>query len=74
MQGVCTKARRRFMTILGNVLNVGESAEGEERAGRPHPHPEGLLKGARGGGVRKITRQRTSPRLSGGDMSAARSA
>jgi hypothetical protein len=37
------------MTILDNVLNVGEKAGGEERAGRPHPHPGGLLEGAGGG-------------------------
>jgi hypothetical protein len=74
MRSVCTDKRRRFMTILGNVLNVGESAEGEERVDRPHPHPGGLLEGARRGGMRKIARQRTSPRRSGGDMSAARSA
>ncbi len=42
----------RFLTILDNVLNVDEQAGGEERAGRPHPHPGGLLEGA-GGGAKK---------------------
>ncbi len=37
------------MTVLDNVLNVGEQAGGEERAGRPHPHPGSLLEGAVGG-------------------------
>ncbi len=40
--------RCRFLTILDNILNVGEQAGGEERAGRPHPHPGGLLEGAEG--------------------------
>ncbi len=37
------------MTILDNVLNVGELAWGEERAGGPHPHPGGLLEGTERG-------------------------
>jgi hypothetical protein len=37
------------MVILDKVLTVSESAGGEERAGRPHPHPGGLLEGAGGG-------------------------
>jgi hypothetical protein len=41
--------RRHFLTILDNVLKVGEYTGGEERAGRPHPHPGGLLEGAGGG-------------------------
>ncbi len=40
--------RRRFMTILDNVLNVPEQAGGEGQSGRPHPHPGGLLEGAEG--------------------------
>ncbi len=40
--------RRCFLTILDNVLTVGESAEGEEGAGWPHPHPRDLLEGAGG--------------------------
>jgi hypothetical protein len=44
--------RCRFLTILDNVLNVGEQAGGEERAGRPHPHSGGLLEGA-GRGAKK---------------------
>ncbi len=40
---------RRFLTILDKILNVGEYAGGEERAGKPHPHPWGLLEGAGGG-------------------------
>ncbi len=35
--------------ILEKVLTVNESAEGEERAGRPHLHPGGLLEGGGGG-------------------------
>ncbi len=35
-----------FFTILDNVLTVGESADGKERAAWPHPCPGGLLEGA----------------------------
>ncbi len=38
-----------FFTILDNVLTVSESAEGEEGAGRLHPHPGDPLEGAGGG-------------------------
>jgi hypothetical protein len=31
-RSVCSDFRRGFFTILHNVLNVGESAEGEESA------------------------------------------
>ncbi len=30
------------LTILNNILTVGELARGEEQTGRPHPHPGGL--------------------------------
>ncbi len=40
--------RCHFLTILDNVLIVSESAGGEERAGRPHPHPRSLLEEAGG--------------------------
>ncbi len=43
--------RPGFFTILDNVLTVGESAEGEERAVSAHPHTGGLLEGW-GGGAR----------------------
>ncbi len=48
-RNVYNDKRRPFLTILDNVLNVGEYAGGEERAGKPHPHPGGLLEGAGGG-------------------------
>jgi hypothetical protein len=35
----------RFLTILDNVLMVGESTGPEERAGRPHLHLGNLLEG-----------------------------
>ncbi len=40
--------RHGFLTILENVLTVGESAGGEKWACQPHPQPGGLLQGARG--------------------------
>ncbi len=33
------------MTILDNVLTVGVLAGGEDRDGRPHSRPGGLLEG-----------------------------
>ncbi len=38
-----------FLTIWDNVLTVGVSTRVEERAGQPHPHPEGHLEEAGGG-------------------------
>jgi hypothetical protein len=38
MQGLCNNFHHGFLAILKNALN-----DGEERAGWPHPHPEGLL-------------------------------
>ncbi len=49
MRYVCNNKHRHFMTNSDNVLNVGEQAGGEERAGRPHPCSEGLLEGTSGG-------------------------
>jgi hypothetical protein len=37
------------MTILDNLLNVGEKAGEEEQADGLHPHPGGLLEGTKGG-------------------------
>jgi hypothetical protein len=37
-QSVCNDKPRHFMTILDDVLTIGESTEGEECAGRTHPH------------------------------------
>ncbi len=54
MRGVCSDKHCRFMTILDNVLNVNESAGGEELAGRPHSHRGGLL-GGTGGGLKNGT-------------------
>jgi hypothetical protein len=51
---VCNDERCRFLTISDNILNVVEKAGCEEQAGRPHPHPGGLLEGAKG--VRKMAR------------------
>ncbi len=41
-----------FLTILDNVLTIGESACGEELAGWPHPHLGGLMEVV-GGGAKK---------------------
>ncbi len=41
----CSDKRCHFLTILDNVLIVGEFSKGEKLAGRPHPHPGGLLEG-----------------------------
>jgi hypothetical protein len=38
MQGICNERPHHFMTILDNILNLDESAGGEEQAGWPHPH------------------------------------
>jgi hypothetical protein len=43
LQGIHRDFCCSLFTILDNVLTVGESARGEERAGWPHPHPGGLL-------------------------------
>jgi hypothetical protein len=37
---------RGFMTILDNILTIGELATSEERAGQSHTHPGGLQEGA----------------------------
>jgi hypothetical protein len=50
-RSVRSNFRRGFFTILDNVLTVGESAEGEERAVCSHPHSGGLREGS-GGGAR----------------------
>ncbi len=49
VQSICSEFRRGFFTILDNVLIIGESAGGEERDVRPHPHPGGLREGSGGG-------------------------
>ena len=49
MGGIHSDGRCGSFTILDNVLTVGESARGEERADRPHHDPGGLLEGAGGG-------------------------
>ncbi len=48
-RSVHSNFRHGFFTILDNILTVGESAEGEERAVWAHPHPGGLLEGSGGG-------------------------
>jgi hypothetical protein len=47
-QSVRSDFRRGFSTLLDNVLTVGESAEGEERAVLSHPHSGGLREGSGG--------------------------
>jgi hypothetical protein len=37
--------RRAFVTILDNILAVGESAGSEERSGQPHLHQGNLPEG-----------------------------
>ncbi len=49
VRGVHSDFRRGFFTILDNVRTGGVSAEVEERAARPNPHPGDLLEGAGGG-------------------------
>jgi hypothetical protein len=46
--------RCRFLAILDKVLTVGESSEGEEQAGWPHPHPGNFLEGT-GEGFERLT-------------------
>jgi hypothetical protein len=41
--------RHSLLTTLENVLNVNESADGDEGTGRPHPLPRDLLEAAEGG-------------------------
>jgi hypothetical protein len=45
-RSVCSNNHRNSSAILDNVLTVGESAEREEGAGCPHPHPGGLQEGS----------------------------
>jgi hypothetical protein len=52
VKSVHSDFRRGFFTILDNVLIIGESPWGEERAAQPHPHPRGLREGS-GGGCKK---------------------
>jgi hypothetical protein len=49
VQSVRSDFRHGFFTHLDNVLTVGESAEGEERAVLSHPHSGGLREGSGGG-------------------------
>jgi hypothetical protein len=72
MQGIHSNFGITFWTISDNVLTVGESAKGEEQAGRLHPHSGGLLEGA--GECVDIARRWTSLRRPSGDTDAARSA
>jgi hypothetical protein len=51
VRGICSNKRYHFLTILDNVLTVGESAGIEEKAVEPYPHLGGLLEEV-GGGVR----------------------
>jgi hypothetical protein len=46
MPGDHDNDRRGILTISDNVVTMGESAEGEDGAGWPHPHPGDLLEGA----------------------------
>ncbi len=48
-QSVLSDFRPDFFTILDDVLTVGESAEGKERAVWALTHPGGLLEGSGGG-------------------------
>ncbi len=42
VRGVCGDNDHSFSIILDNIITVGESAEGEERAGQPLSHPRDL--------------------------------
>jgi hypothetical protein len=53
VRGVCSNNRRCSLTILDNVLTTGESEEGEEVAGWPHPGPGDLQEGVGEGGCEK---------------------
>jgi hypothetical protein len=61
-----------FLTILDNVLTVGELAGGQERDSRPHPNPGDLLGGA-GRGMRNLMAADFA-KAPQGDTSAARRA
>jgi hypothetical protein len=43
VRGIHSDDCHGFLTILDNVLTMGESAQGEEGADQPHPHPGSLL-------------------------------
>ncbi len=49
MQGGRNDGCHGSLTFVDNILTVGESAGGEERAGRPHSCSGGLLEGLRWG-------------------------
>jgi hypothetical protein len=53
VEGICSNNRHCSLTILDNVLTRGESEEGEEVAGWPHPRPGDLQEGVGGGGGAK---------------------
>jgi hypothetical protein len=46
MPGDHSNDRLSFLTILDNVLTVGESTGAKEGAGQPQPQSGGLLEGA----------------------------
>ncbi len=70
MRGVHSYFRRCFFAILGIILTVGESAEAE-LSGLTFTQEASLNDRE---GVREKEWRRTSPRRSGGDTSAAKSA
>jgi hypothetical protein len=70
MQGICNERPHHFMTILDNILNLGESAGGEEEpAGLTHTNEACYMERE---GEQKMARQWTLLRCSGSRKRAAK--
>jgi hypothetical protein len=72
LQGNHSNDCHGFLTILDNILTVGESTGSEEQAGWPNPNPGGLLEDA--GKWVKIAWWRGSLRCFSSDMSHVQNA